>query len=126
MTNKDRIADLIKKHPEGLDDDDLSKMTGIKPRQQVQQLCSQLASEKRILRQSVTKPGKRRKVHNFPLDSAHFLASADTDAVASTEGWRRWLAALVGATGRTESDLLEEALQSLALKVLGAGNVAKK
>ena len=37
-TNKEHVFDLIQKHPEGLDDDDISAMTGIKPRQQVQQL----------------------------------------------------------------------------------------
>ena len=36
-TNKEQIFDLIQKHPEGLDDDDISKLTGIEPRQQVQQ-----------------------------------------------------------------------------------------
>ena len=117
MTNKEEIFDLIQKHPEGLDDDDLSKMTGIKPRQQVQQLCNQLASVKRIRRESVDKAGKRRKIHNFP--------GADEDTQASvtfrgaSDNWRRRLSALVAATGRDEGDLLEEALQLLGMKVLG-------
>ena len=38
MTNKEEVFDLIQGHPEGLDDDDISEMTGITPRQQVQQL----------------------------------------------------------------------------------------
>src|SRR4029079_920397 len=66
MTNKEEIFDLINKHPDGLDDDDIAEMTGIQPRQQVQQLCNQLADSKRIRRQSVEKVGKRRKIHNFP------------------------------------------------------------
>ena len=37
MINKEQIFNLIQKHQEGLDDDDISKMAGIKPRQQVQQ-----------------------------------------------------------------------------------------
>src|SRR6058998_4196103 len=68
-TNKEEIYNLIRNHPEGLDDDDISKITGIEPRQQVQQLCNQLASVKRIRRESVDKAGKRRKIHNFPSGS---------------------------------------------------------
>jgi len=30
-TNKEDVFDLIQKHPEGLDDDDISAMTGITP-----------------------------------------------------------------------------------------------
>jgi hypothetical protein len=70
MTNKEEIFDLINKHPDGLDDDDIAEMTGIQPRQQVQQLCNQLADSKRIRRQSVEKAGKRRKIHNFPTPRA--------------------------------------------------------
>jgi len=58
-TNKEEIYNLIQNHPEGLDDDDISKITGIEPRQQVQQLCTQLASVKRIRRESVDKAGNR-------------------------------------------------------------------
>jgi hypothetical protein len=58
MTNRDEVFDLIQSHPEGLDDDDISQMTGITPRQQVQQLCNQLASSKRIRRESVEKSRK--------------------------------------------------------------------
>src|SRR5437870_13303775 len=112
-TNKEQIFDLIQKHPEGLDDDDISKLTGIEPRQQVQQLCMQLASAERIRRQSVDKAGKRRKIHNFPVDSQDRI---ETPVAAGN--WRRWLAALVDATGRSESEILEEALQMFALKVL--------
>ena len=116
MTNKEEIFDLIQNHPEGLDDDDIAKITGIQPRQQVQQLCNQLADSKRIRRQSVGKTGKRRKIHNFPGEAP------DADAVLTTgeqsENWKRRLAALVAATGRTEPELLEEAIQLLAMKVL--------
>jgi hypothetical protein len=118
MTNKEEIFDLITKHPEGLDDDAIAEMTGIQPRQQVQQLCNQLADSKRIRRQSVEKAGKRRKIHNFPTgeEPAPAVAPSATD---SPQSWRRRLAALMAATGRTEADLLEESIHLLALKVLG-------
>jgi hypothetical protein len=117
MTNKEEIFDLINSHPEGLDDDDIAEMTGIQPRQQVQQLCNQLADSKRIRRQSVGKAGKRRKIHNFPtVVPAERLAPSTTES--QLENWRRRLAALVAATGRTETDLLEESIQLLAMKIL--------
>jgi len=114
MTNKEEIFDAIQSHPEGLDDDDLSMMTGIKPRQQVQQLCNQLASTRRIRRESVDKAGKRRKIHNFPADEAENVVLRSP----IVENWQRRLSALVAATGRAESELLEEAIQLLALQVL--------
>jgi hypothetical protein len=119
MTNKEEIFDLIQNHPEGLDDDDISKITGIEPRQQVQQLCNQLASVKRIRRESVDKAGKRRKIHNFPSASTDLQVSVAGPNRGTTENWRRRLSALVAATGRDEAALLEEALQLLGMKVLG-------
>ena len=115
MTNKEEIFDLISNHPEGLDDDDIAEITGIQPRQQVQQLCNQLADSNRIRRQSVEKAGKRRKIHNFPTDGKD---SGPFPVDSAPEAWRRRLAALIAATGRPEADLLEEAIQLLAMKVL--------
>jgi hypothetical protein len=121
MTNKEEIFDLINKHPEGLDDDAIAEMTGIQPRQQVQQLCNQLADSKRILRQSVEKVGKRRKIHNFPT-AEEPPASVTRAATDSPQNWRRRLSALMAATGRTEADLLEESIHLLAMKVLRQNN----
>jgi hypothetical protein len=80
----------------------------------VQQLCNQLADSKRIRRQSVAKTGKRRKIHNFPL------GTTATSPVGSSklEPWHRRLSALVAATNRSEAELLDEALNLLAMKVL--------
>ncbi len=117
MTNKEEIFDLIANHPEGLDDDDIAQMTGIQPRQQVQQLCNQLADSKRILRHSVGKVGKRRKIHNFPGTDSKEAPTAN-GPTADSPNWQRRLAALVAATGRSEADLLEESVQLLAMKVL--------
>jgi len=121
MTNKEEIFDLIRNHPEGLDDDDIAEMTGIQPRQQVQQLCNQLADSKRIRRHSVGKAGKRRKIHNFPATEAEEVA-VPSAAGSEPESWRRGLAALVAATGRTERDLLDESVRLLAMKVLRQHN----
>jgi hypothetical protein len=117
MTNKEEIFDLINHHPEGLDDDDIAAMTGIQPRQQVQQLCNQLADSQRIDRHSVGKAGKRRKIHNFPkTETNEVMALSSSDL--QTEKWRRRLAALVAATGRTEADLMDESIRLLAMQVL--------
>src|SRR5207248_2730101 len=107
--NKEEIFDLIQSHPEGLDDDDISEMTGITPRQQVQQLCNQLAATSRIRRESVEKAGKRRKIHNFPAveDTAPSVSALKK---IETAQWRRRLSALVAATGKSEADLLDQAL----------------
>jgi hypothetical protein len=120
LTNKEEIFRLIQEHPEGLDDDDISELTGIQPRQQVQQLCAQLAAMSRIRRESVDKVGKRRKIHNFPNETQRESGSLLRDGSGS-EKWRRRLFALVAATDRSEADLLEESLQLLAMKVLEGG-----
>ena len=122
MTNKEEIFDLINSHPEGLDDDDIAEMTGIQPRQQVQQLCNQLADSKRILRQSIGKAGKRRKIHNFPPSAEIDAPAATTSTGVESENWRRRLSALIAATGRSETELLEESLQLLAMKILRENN----
>jgi len=120
-TNKEHVFDLIQKHPEGLDDDDISAMTGIKPRQQVQQLCNRLAASNRIRRESVEKPGKRRKVHNFPIMENGTESPASRES-SEAKTWRRRLSALVAATGQAEPELLDYALSLLAVKVLRRSN----
>ena len=111
-TNKEQIFDLIQCHPEGLDDDDISELSGVRPRQQVQQLCNQLAAVDRIRRESVSKAGKRRKIHNFPVEAS------EAPFGGAEASWRRRLANLAAATGLPEEVLLDRALEALALKVL--------
>ena len=120
MTNADTLLTLIDKHPEGLDDDEISEKTGIKPRQQVYYLCTRLAAEGRIRRVSVQAPGKRRKIHNFPAGATLPPSSVPQSGTVSPEdaSWRRRLSMLVAATGREDVELLDEALLDLAKKLL--------
>jgi len=120
VTNADTLLTLIGKHPEGLDDDEISEKTGIKPRQQVYYICTRLAAEGRIRRVSVQAPGKRRKIHNFPAGATLPPSSVPQSGTVNTEGasWRRRLSMLVAATGREDVELLDEALLDLAKKLL--------
>jgi len=120
VTNADTLLTLIGKHPEGLDDDEISEKTGIKPRQQVYYICTRLAAEGRIRRVSVQAPGKRRKIHNFPAGATLPPSSVPQSGTVNTEdaSWRRRLSMLVAATGREDVELLDEALLDLAKKLL--------
>ena len=120
MTNADTLLTLIGKHPEGLDDDEISEKTGIKHRQQVYYICTRLAAEGRIRRVSVQAPGKRRKIHNFPAGATLPPSSVPQSGTVNTEdaSWRRRLSMLVAATGREDVELLDEALLDLARKLL--------
>ena len=113
MTNIEKVLQLIRDHPEGLDDDEIAELSGVRPRQQVHQINQRLQAAGQIRRESVVKPGKRRKMHNFPE-----TITEKTSIRQANEEWRKRLAALVAATGKGESELLNEALQELALKVL--------
>ncbi len=45
-TNRDRIIEFLKQNKsKWFDDDEISRLLGIKPRQQVNQICRQLANE---------------------------------------------------------------------------------
>jgi len=121
VTNADTLLTLIGEHPEGLDDDEISEKTGIKPRQQVYYICTRLAAEGRIRRVSVQAPGKRRKIHNFPAGATLPPSSVPQQrGTVTTEGtsWRRRLSMLVAATERDDVELLDEALLDLARKLL--------
>ncbi len=120
MTNADTLLALIREHPEGLDDDEVSEKTGIEPRQQVYYICTRLAAEGRIRRVSVQTPGKRRKIHNFPAGATLPPSSVQQSSTVTTEdaSWRRRLSMLVAATGREDVELLDEALLDLARKLL--------
>ena len=116
MTNTQKVLELIRKHPEGLDDDEITEMTGIQPRQQIYQICTRLEAAGHIWRESLEKSGKRKKIHNFPAEANRPAPGGSPRR--HKKGWQKRLAALVAATGKGEDELLDEALQALALRVL--------
>jgi hypothetical protein len=58
MTNADRILHTLKRHPEGLDDDELSQLSGVTPRQQVNMICRKLEADGIVLRERDYTRGK--------------------------------------------------------------------
>lgn len=60
MTIKERIAEYLKKHPEGVDDDVLARNLDLSARQQANSRCRQLEEEGLVERRKV-----RGKIHNF-------------------------------------------------------------
>jgi hypothetical protein len=76
-----------------------------------------LATEGRIRRESVVKQGKRRKIYNFPVGPTEVDELRDRVSTG-TPGWKKRLALLQVATGRSETELMEEALTDLAKKIL--------
>ena len=66
-TNEQRIMAMLKDRP-GLDDDELSKATGISPRQQVNQICRRLESRGLVRRDT----GARGKIVNFLQSPGEF------------------------------------------------------
>lgn len=59
VTNEDRIVATLARMP-GLDDDELSLASDVKPRHQVNQICRRLEAEGRLFRQV----GDRGKIVN--------------------------------------------------------------
>ncbi len=117
QTNAHKVLELIRKHPEGLDDDEISKMSGVQPRQQVYQICTRLEAAGHIYRESREKePGTRKKIHNFPVEAARPAPGGSPRT--NRKRWQQRLSALVAATGKGEDELLDEALQALAMRVL--------
>ena len=121
-TNRDLILECILQHPEGVDDDQVSELSGVKPRQQVYQIATRLEADSLIKRDTVVKPGKRRKIHNFPIDDTNLQTAPIIDRQSPNSPlWKKRLAALVAATGRDEADILDEALEGFARELLQRG-----
>ena len=77
MTNADHILELLRRQP-GLDDDRISELTGIKPRQQVNQICRRLENQG-VLRRSTGVTGK---IVNYPVEG---LSKGDALLVKPTD-----------------------------------------
>lgn len=122
MTRKDEVQALIEQNRAGLDDDEIAEMLNMSNRQQIHQICTQLATIGEIQRASIIKPGKRRKIHNFPKDvslpEAAIAATSVKPGDTQAKPWRRRLAMLIAATGRSEDELLDDALAALATRIL--------
>lgn len=61
MSNQQKILDFLKRHEQGYDDDQLSELLGIQPRQQVNQICRNLEKQGEIHRLTVSKIRNRTK-----------------------------------------------------------------
>ena len=116
MTNVHKVLELIRRNPEGLDDDEISEMSGVRPRQQIYQICTRLEAAGHIWRESLEKSGKRKKIHNFPVEASR--PAPGGSPTGHRKRWQQRLAALVAATGKGEDELLDQALQALAMRVL--------
>jgi len=57
MTNRDRILSVIRSSLQSMDDDLLSRRSGVRPRQTVNMICRQLAEEG-VLQRTVGPDGK--------------------------------------------------------------------
>jgi transcription initiation factor IIE alpha subunit len=55
MKNEQRILDFLAKHNQGYDDDQLSELLNIQPRQQVNQICRRLENQGKIQRYRASK-----------------------------------------------------------------------
>lgn len=65
MTNRERVLALIRAAPDGITDSEIRKRTGIRPHQQVNQICRKLAQAGLTLRQR----GKEGLLVNLPASS---------------------------------------------------------
>ena len=79
MTNAERILSLLAQNP-GLDDDEISRLSGVRPRQQVNIICNRLACQGLLAR----RPGSSGKIGNFPLSATHARAGVRQPAPAVT------------------------------------------
>lgn len=70
MTNADRILALLARQP-GLDDDEISRLAGVKPRQQVNIICRRLQAQGTIERRQ----GPSGKIGNYLAESVRSAAA---------------------------------------------------
>lgn len=61
MSNEQKILNFLARHQQSYDDDQLSELLSIEPRQQVNQICRRLKSQGKIQRLKVSKIRNRMK-----------------------------------------------------------------
>lgn len=74
LTIKERIAEYLQRHPEGVDDDTLAKVLNLSARQQANSRCRELAEEGLVERRVV-----HGKIHNF------WIGDSDNGVLRSTK-----------------------------------------
>ncbi len=80
MTHRERIVELLRKQP-GLDDDEISRLTGIEPRQQVNQICHRLENQGQLKRV----PGPAGKIVNYLMDEDRSKVTTDFSPLTSVD-----------------------------------------
>lgn len=73
MTTKQRIISFLQTHPQGIDDDELTKALNISRRQQVNARCNELEKEGLVIRRRVNG-----KIHNYWAGKPIFAVSVST------------------------------------------------
>lgn len=119
MTNREKIINFLKRHPEGIDDDDLSVQLQVFPRQQVNQICRKLEKRGLVIRRS-----KHGKIHNFwneiaiPNDlKANWESCNNAIQIDDDEPWH-W-------EGNVQSVLVKKLVRD-GFKILSVADTAKK
>ncbi len=89
MTIKQRIISYLQNHPEGIDDDELARVLGLKARQQVNAHCRELEKEGLVIRRQVSG-----KIHNFWAGKSVDIASPalpipqnSQNSLSKSENW---------------------------------------
>ena len=90
MTIKQRIAEYLSRHTEGVDDDELAKALNLKQRQQANSRCRELESEGLVARRLVDG-----KIHNFWIGGNQLVAQQKSEkkgkeSISSEKGDDNW------------------------------------
>lgn len=112
ITNKERIIKLLHRQP-GLDDDEISELTGIKPRQQVNQICRHFAKLGKLKRSQ----GPKGKIVNQLVNDNPLQVPSAAVKTTSSEALTRWQSRPT-TTSQTVSHLEEDSIATLEPKHL--------
>ena len=112
INNKERIIELLSGQP-GLDDDEISELTDIKPRQQVNQICRGLVKLGKLKRFH----GPKGKIVNQLVNTNPLKVTSTAAKTADFEALPRWKSELT-ATSQNASHLEEDSIATLEPKHL--------